>query len=102
MVAPQPVYRKDYKPTPYLVDQVHLTFQLSEESTTVLSELAVKPNYAGSSPPEMSLNGILPCLSPVPRELHTLTLICSARSKISRGDTLTLLLRLHLLVDLAS
>ena len=55
--APQPVYRKDYKPTPYLIDQVHLTFQLGEESTRVLSELALKPNYDGSAPPEITLNG---------------------------------------------
>ncbi|KAK9785346.1 hypothetical protein WJX73_008039 [Symbiochloris irregularis] len=57
MAKPQPVYRKDYKPTPYLIDQVHLTFQLGEEHTTVLSDLHFKPNYQGDSPPEVVLNG---------------------------------------------
>ncbi len=62
MGAPQPVYRKDYKPTPYLIDQVHLTFQLGEDSTKVVSELSCTANYKGSSPPEMVLNGTLACL----------------------------------------
>lgn len=57
VLVPQAVFRKDYKPTPYLVDQVHLTFQLGEDNTKVLSELSFRPNYSGDSPPELFLNG---------------------------------------------
>ena len=58
-VAPQPIYRKDYKPTPYLIDQVHLTFRLGDgdDATRVLSELSFKPNHSSSSPPHLVLNG---------------------------------------------
>lgn len=37
--------------------QVHLTFQLGEDSTRVLSKLHLTPNYTGTDPPELSLNG---------------------------------------------
>ena len=52
----QTILRRDYAPTPYLVDTVYLDFNLEEESTAVKSRLHVKPNYGGK-PPEMSLDG---------------------------------------------
>ena len=52
----QAIYRKDYKATPYLVDNVYLDFILNDDKTLVKSKLSVKPNYSGS-PPEMSLDG---------------------------------------------
>ncbi|KAK9846623.1 hypothetical protein WJX81_007796 [Elliptochloris bilobata] len=54
---PQAVYRKDYKPPPYLIERVHLTFVLNEDSTRVLSRLSFKPNYDGEAPPPLPLDG---------------------------------------------
>ena len=45
---PQPKYRKDYKPTPYLVDKVDFDFNLNEESTKVVARSHVKPNHEGA------------------------------------------------------
>jgi aminopeptidase N len=55
---PQPIFRADYKPPHYLIDTVHLTFNLNEDVTHVTSRLALKPNYAenGAAPP-LFLNG---------------------------------------------
>ena len=64
---PKPTYRKDYKPTPFLVPKLDLTFQLGEESTRVLSTLHIRPNPASPSngAPELALDGafILSCLA---------------------------------------
>jgi aminopeptidase N len=52
------LFRKDYSPPPYLVDTVHLAFNLNEEVTHVTSRLALKPNYtATGSTPALMLNG---------------------------------------------
>jgi aminopeptidase N len=50
---PQPIFRADYKAPSYLVDTVHLTFNLNEDVTHVTSKLAMKPNYTenGATPP---------------------------------------------------
>ena len=53
----QAIYRKDYKPTPFLVDQVYLNFILGDEVTRVQSKLSLKPNYSGSDVPELALDG---------------------------------------------
>lgn len=53
---PKPKYRKDYTPTPYLIDSVELDFSLNEDVTTVLAKMLVKPNNTGGRP-EMFLNG---------------------------------------------
>ncbi|TDK43091.1 aminopeptidase N [Antarcticimicrobium luteum] len=42
--APNTVYLKDYKSFGYLVDQVHLTFDLSPNATRVTSRIAFSPN----------------------------------------------------------
>ena len=64
MVAgqPKPTYRKDYKPTPFLVKKLDLTFLLDEEFTTVRSRLHCVPNPAHPSngAPELSLDGVQP------------------------------------------
>ena len=57
--GPQPVYRKDYRPTPYLVDNVELDFNLGEGTTRVASKLAVKPNPSQPAGQPMELNGEL-------------------------------------------
>ena len=56
---PKPTYRKDYKPTPFLVPKLDLTFQLGEESTRVLSTLHISPNPVSPSngAPELALDG---------------------------------------------
>jgi aminopeptidase N len=55
--GPTVKYRKDYKPTSYLLGQVNLNFNLNEETSRVRSKLEFVPNYEGSSPPEIFLNG---------------------------------------------
>jgi aminopeptidase N len=45
-VNPQPVYLKDYKPVPYLIEEVSLDFSLAAEATRVASRLSLKPNRA--------------------------------------------------------
>jgi aminopeptidase N len=55
--APKPIFRKDYKPTPYLVDTVDLTFKLGEEVTHVHSKLHLKPNQSEATPPALFLHG---------------------------------------------
>ena len=42
--APKTVYLKDYKPFGYLVDSVHLTFDLAPNATRVTSRIAFSPN----------------------------------------------------------
>ena len=56
---PKPTLRKDYKPTPFLVPKLDLTFRLGEEHTAVHSQLHVSPNPAHPSngAPELSLDG---------------------------------------------
>ncbi|WP_371223023.1 aminopeptidase N [Roseovarius sp. 2305UL8-3] len=42
--APQTIYLADYTPPAFLVDKVHLTFQLNPEKTRVLSRIEFAPN----------------------------------------------------------
>ena len=46
---PQAVYLKDYTPPNYLIDDVHLLFELGEEVTKVTSQLQLRrnPNFTG-------------------------------------------------------
>ena len=48
--APTTIYLKDYTPFGYLVDSVHLTFDLAAHSTRVTSRIAfpTKPRDHGS------------------------------------------------------
>uniref|UniRef100_A0A061S086 Aminopeptidase N n=1 Tax=Tetraselmis sp. GSL018 TaxID=582737 RepID=A0A061S086_9CHLO len=55
--APTPVFRKDYAPYPYKLEEVSFKFELSEEQTTVSGEYKVAPSYEGSPPP-MVLDGV--------------------------------------------
>ncbi|BDA49167.1 Aminopeptidase N [Coccomyxa sp. Obi] len=58
MAAPQTKYRKDYKPTNYLIKHVYLDFLLNEDSTHVISRLSMVPNYGtAGSPPSLELDG---------------------------------------------
>ncbi|GMH38910.1 hypothetical protein BSKO_06808 [Bryopsis sp. KO-2023] len=50
-------YRKDYKPTPYLVNDYHLSFNLNEDSTRVATKIRFVPNYSGTTPPPLVLDG---------------------------------------------
>jgi hypothetical protein len=49
--TPQPKYRKDYKPTPYLVENVKMDFNLQEDSTRVITRSSIKPNHKGMAGP---------------------------------------------------
>ena len=42
--APQTIYLKDYTPFGYIVDSVHLTFDLDAHATRVTSRIAFRPN----------------------------------------------------------
>lgn len=55
--APETKYRKDYTPTPYLIDTVNLDFILNEDVTLVVSKLQLKPNYSGDEPAPIFLDG---------------------------------------------
>ena len=55
--TPKAILRTDYRPTPYLVNNVHLTFLLGD-TTRVKSKLSFVPNYEGS-PPALALDGML-------------------------------------------
>lgn len=55
--SPTIKYRKDYKPTSYLLSQANLNFFLDEENSRVHTVLKFVPNYDGNSPPEIFLNG---------------------------------------------
>lgn len=49
---------QDYKPTPYLIEHVHLDFLLNEDKSTVKSKLRMTPNYGNASaPPKLELDG---------------------------------------------
>ena len=56
--TPKAILRTDYRPTPYLITDVHLTFLLGD-ATCVKSKLSCVPNYQGS-PPKLALDGELP------------------------------------------
>ncbi|KAL3133720.1 hypothetical protein ABBQ32_008210 [Trebouxia sp. C0010 RCD-2024] len=53
--TPKAILRTDYRPTPYLITDVHLTFLLGD-TTRVKSRLSCTPNYQGS-PPSLALDG---------------------------------------------
>ncbi|MEM6656655.1 MAG: aminopeptidase N [Pseudomonadota bacterium] len=46
--APTTIYLKDYTPFGYLVDSVHLTFDLAAHATRVTSRIAFRPNPAAT------------------------------------------------------
>lgn len=63
---PQPKYRKDYKPTPYLVDKISLDFNLNDDSTKVVARSHVKPNNDGAC------QHLLPCTAACERMCQVL------------------------------
>lgn len=50
MTADKPVtkYRKDYTPTPYLIDSISLDFTLTEDFARVIAVSKVKLNHEGA------------------------------------------------------
>nr|XP_009589014.1 puromycin-sensitive aminopeptidase isoform X1 [Nicotiana tomentosiformis]XP_009589019.1 puromycin-sensitive aminopeptidase isoform X1 [Nicotiana tomentosiformis]XP_009589023.1 puromycin-sensitive aminopeptidase isoform X1 [Nicotiana tomentosiformis] len=56
MAAPKEIFLKDYKQPDYYFDTVDLKFSLGEESTFVVSKIAVSPRVEGQSFP-LVLNG---------------------------------------------
>ncbi|TMM48121.1 aminopeptidase N [Qipengyuania marisflavi] len=51
------IRREDYTPFPWLVPQVHLSFELGVEQTRVTSRLTVERNPAADASPTIRLNG---------------------------------------------
>jgi len=56
-VQPQTIYRQDYQPSAFFVDQIDLTFDLAEELTLVKSRLTCRRNIAVSRTADLTLNG---------------------------------------------
>ncbi len=54
---PQPIYRKDYRPPAYLVDDVQLRFTLDETATVVQARLSMRRNPAVEGTPPLTLDG---------------------------------------------
>jgi aminopeptidase N len=56
--APQTIYLKDYSESDYLISDIHLTFDLDNTKTQVISKMKVKANYdITSEKRDMFLNG---------------------------------------------
>lgn len=56
--TPQTIYLKDYLPSDYLISKIHLTFDLNDTKTQVISKMDVKANYDFSTGKrELFLNG---------------------------------------------
>ena len=56
--APQTIYLKDYSPSDYLISTIHLTFNLDDTKTQVISKMNVSANYdLGSGKRDLFLNG---------------------------------------------
>ena len=45
--TPQPIRLTDYRPPAYLIDEVHLTFDLQPNTTRVKARLSVRRNGEG-------------------------------------------------------
>ena len=57
--APTPVYRQDYRPPGFLIDDVDLVFDLRDDGATVTSRLSVRRNPAVGVPHDpLVLNGV--------------------------------------------
>lgn len=57
-VAPQPIRLQDYRPTPYIIEQVHLHFDLYEDHALVRSVIHFQRNPAAVDfKPELQLHG---------------------------------------------
>jgi aminopeptidase N len=68
---PQAIYLKDYRPPPFLIDQVELEFILGEAETRVVSNLTLRRNPASEEQPT--------CLELQGEELKLLTLAIDGR-----------------------
>ena len=56
--APQTIYLKDYSESDYLISDIHLTFDLDNTNTQVISKMKVKANYdISTGKRDMFLNG---------------------------------------------
>lgn len=55
--APQPIHRKDYQPPAFWIDTVALTFELTEERTTVRARSTLRRNDASAADAPLVLHG---------------------------------------------
>ncbi|HEY8376838.1 MAG TPA: aminopeptidase N, partial [Nannocystis sp.] len=55
--APQPIYRKDYRPPRYRIDHVDLRFELDEPVTTVHARLQIRRDPAAPADAPLVLDG---------------------------------------------
>ncbi|MEM6994648.1 MAG: aminopeptidase N, partial [Myxococcota bacterium] len=54
---PQPIYRKDYRPSAYLIDTVELAFRLDEDETTVTATLGIRRRPGAPAATPLVLDG---------------------------------------------
>ncbi len=55
---PQTIYRKDYQPSPFLIETIDLCFRLNKEKTTVIAKIRFFKNPLNKSEPDtLVLNG---------------------------------------------
>lgn len=57
-MKPKPKFRKDYKPSDYLIRTTELTFELSDDETIVSSKIDFYRNNQGSGANSLFLNGV--------------------------------------------
>ena len=55
--SPQTIYRKDYTPSPFLIDKVDLDFRLDEAETLVRAKLWLRRNPASAETGDLVLHG---------------------------------------------
>ena len=55
--TPKTIRLKDYRPTPYLIDMVDLTFRLKPQATRVVSKMQMRPNPKSKTHEALRLDG---------------------------------------------
>jgi aminopeptidase N len=70
---PQPIRREDYRPSPFLIDEVDLRFELDPEATRVTATLTVRRNPAAEPATHLRLHGEALALQRVTVDGHDVT-----------------------------
>ena len=91
--TPRPIQLKDYGPTDYLIDHIHLDVRLVPQQTRVKSRLSMRPNPAAEAPSssltldgeQMDLVGLALNGEPLARGDYTLTETTLTIDKVPSG-----------------
>ena len=79
---PETIYRKDYTPTPYLIETVYLNFLLDEAATRVVAKSVLRPNPGEPAGQALSLDGTYFCHYLLVFSLTALYYYCCTQSII--------------------